>query len=149
VTSPTVSRRLTKWYRLQVSSVGDDRSYLDLDTGRGRCQRRDLNKGAGGANLPKHLQMGLSDKRSVGHVHDIHDRAHDVAQPGTGLGKTIRHQIQGSAGLGMGVAVQVGRAGRGAGHEHPVAHSDRARVAVLVLERIAGRNKLPGQGGPP
>lgn len=71
--------RLTKSYRLQVSSVGDDRSCLDLDAGRGGRQRRDLNKDAGGANLPKHFQMDLGDERSVGRVHDIHDRAHNVA----------------------------------------------------------------------
>ncbi len=91
-----------------IRSVGDDCGCLDLDPSRGRGQRGHLDQGAGWAHLAEVFGMGARDQRGVGHVHDVHHRAHDVAQLRTRLSERVGHQRQGGAGLGVGIPVEVG-----------------------------------------
>jgi hypothetical protein len=79
----------------------DDRRHLDFDTGRGRRQRRNLDEGACRTRQVERLPMRARHMGSIGHVENIDDGSHDVAQFRAGLiergshrGNRARHLLE-------------------------------------------------------
>ncbi len=116
----------------------NDGSHLDFHPSRGGRQARDLHKRAGGAPFAEGLAMRAGNMTGIRHVDDIDDGSYDVAQFRARFAKRRRDDRDRSYHLAVGITIEVRGAGRRPGDEYLVADAHRARVAIFVLEGIAG-----------
>ena len=91
-----------------------------------------------GRVVPK-LSAWARHKRCIRHVHHIRHRPHDMAKFGASLDESVGNDAQNRPCLDVGVALQLGEPGRGAGNEHLISDADRTGIAVGLLERVRRR----------
>ena len=82
--------------------------------------------------------MRAGDVMGICHVDNINDGSHHVAQFGSSLGQRRREGGDCVHHLLVDIAVEAWRASCCPGDGHMVPDADSARVAVYVLEGIAG-----------
>jgi hypothetical protein len=112
--------------------------YFDFDAGRGWRKGSDLHEGTCGAKSAKRLLVSAGNARDICHVDNVNHGSHDMVKLCSYLTKCHRSRLDCANHLFVCISVELRRACCRSRNEHLISNSDGTRIAVGVLERIAG-----------
>ncbi len=121
-----------------ILSVVHHSGHFDFDPGGGWRERCNLHQGAGGTASAKCLPVRAGNGGDIRHVDNINHGSHDVAQVRSRLAKCRNHRLDCASHLLVRIPIKVRRACCRSRDEYLVSDADGTRIAVCVLERIAG-----------